>query len=236
VAQANVISASWRDALRSGRVPCSIPRAAAVAPPAWYRLSAMNSASQARSSSDAQRSALMAAAQGGDRTAYEKLLRDCVPFIQGLARRQGVPADRSDDVVQEVLLTIHRARATYDARRSFDAWLRVIVERRAIDVLRRSSRHGARELHAPLAYESHADETVDLGAGIERAEKARWIGAAVAELPTRQREAVQHLVLEEKSLDDAAASTGRSKGSLKVNLHRALNALRLKADRGEGHG
>lgn len=178
----------------------------------------------------------MAAAQGGDRAAYEKLLRDCVPFIQSLARRQGVPADRSDDVVQEVLLTIHRARATYDPRRSFDAWLRVIVERRAIDVLRRSLRHGAREVHAPLAYDSHADENVDLAAGIEREEKARWIGAAVAELPRRQREAVQHLMLDEKSLDDAAASTGRSKGSLKVNLHRALNALRLKVDRGDGNG
>jgi DNA-directed RNA polymerase specialized sigma24 family protein len=34
-------------------------------------------------------------------------------------------------------------------------------------------------------------------------------------------------------LSDAAGLTGRSKGSLKVNLHRALNALRLKIDRGD---
>ena len=43
-------------------------------------------------------------------------------------------------------------------------------------------------------------------------------------------------MLEEHSLDDAAALTGRSKGSLKVNLHRALKALRLKADRGADNG
>jgi RNA polymerase sigma factor (sigma-70 family) len=238
VEQAIVISALTHDALRLGRLPCSISRAAAMAPPAGQRLSAsaMKSVSQARSESDAKRSALMAVAQSGDRAAYEKLLRECVPFIQSLARRQGVTAGRIDDVVQEVLLTIHRARATYDSRRSFDAWLRVIVERRAIDVLRRSLRHGMRELHAPLAYESHADETVDPATGIERAQNVRWIGAAVAELPRRQREAVQQLMLEEKSLDAAAASTGRSKGSLKVNLHRALNALRLKVDRGDGDG
>ncbi len=54
----------------------------------------------------------MAAAQTGDRTAYETLLRDCVPFIASLAHRQGVPSDRTDDVVQEVLLTVHRARAS----------------------------------------------------------------------------------------------------------------------------
>jgi RNA polymerase sigma factor (sigma-70 family) len=179
---------------------------------------------------------MMAAAQRGDRVAYEKLLRDCVPFIAGVARRRGVPPDRSDDVVQETLLTIHRARATYDPQRSFDAWLRVIAERRAVDVLRQAHRHGAREVHAPLAYEGHADAGVNLAAGIERDEKAGWVQSAVAELPERQREAVRHLMLEEKSLDDAAVSTGRSKGSLKVNLHRALKALRLKIDGGTNDG
>ncbi len=192
----------------------------------------MMNAEQTRTEADARRSALMAAAQSGDRVAYETLLRDCVPFIVGLARRRGIPADRTDDVVQETLLTLHRARATYDPRRSFDAWLRVIVERRAIDHLRQLHRRG-REVYAPYAYESHADEAVDLSAGIERGEQARWIGAALAQLPRRQREAVHHLLLEERSLSDAAGLTGRSKGSLKVNLHRALNALRLKINRGD---
>ena len=175
----------------------------------------------------------MAAAQKGDGAAYQKLLRDCASLIASLARRRGVPPDRVDDVVQEVLLTIHRARATYDPRRSFEAWLRIIVERRAIDILRQMRRHGEREVHAPLAYESYADETIDHSVRIEHKDKAKQIGAALTELPQRQREAVQHLMVEERSLADAAVLTGRSKGSLKVSLHRALNALRLKADRGD---
>ena len=193
----------------------------------------MKRAERMRTQSDARRSALMAAAQTGDRVAYEKLLRDCASFIVSLARRQGVSPDRIDDVVQEVLLTIHRARATYDPRRSFEAWLRIIVERRAIDILRQMRRHGAREVHAPLAYESYADEAIDLSAGIEHRDKAKRIGAALTELPQRQRQAVQHLMIDERSLDDAATMTGRSKGSLKVSLHRALNALRLRVDRGD---
>ncbi len=44
---------------------------------------------------------------------------------------------------------------------------------------------------------------------------------------------MHHLMLNEKSLDDAAVLTGRSKGSLKVNLHRTLNALRFKMNRGD---
>ena len=78
-------------------------------------------------------SAWMAAAQAGDRSAYEALLRACTPFIKRVARHQGVHPDWIDDVVQETLLAIHGARRTYDPGRSFTAWLRTIAQRRAID-------------------------------------------------------------------------------------------------------
>ena len=175
---------------------------------------------------DMRRSAWMAAAQAGDGTAYQALLRDCLPIIKSVVRRSGVPADRVDDAVQDVLLTIHRARQTYDPSRSFTAWMTVISERRAIDLLRRVRRQGLREVHAPLAFESHADETADPARGIAHTDASGTVARAVERLPARQREAVQHLVLEERSLADAAAITRRSKVSLKVNLHRALKALR----------
>jgi len=41
------------------------------------------------------------------------------------------------------------------------------------------------------------------------------------------------LVIREQSLAEAAAATRRSKGALKVNLHRALKALRGKLERTE---
>ena len=175
---------------------------------------------------DRRRSALMAAAQAGDKAAYETLLRDSVPLIRAIARRQGVRADQVDDVVQEVLLTIHRARQTYDPSRSFNAWLRVIAERRAIDLLRQTGRRGARELYAPIAFENYPDEAADPARGLQHADDTGRVSQALSSLPPRQREAVQHLVLNEQSLAEASASTRRSKGSLKVNLHRALKALR----------
>ena len=177
---------------------------------------------------DARRAAWMAAAQAGDRAAYEALLRDCVGVIASVARRQGVAADRIDDVVQDTLLTVHRARQTYDPTRSFTAWIAVIAERRAVDLLRKTSRHASREIHAPLAYERHADESVVSVRTALGGEASRRLGEAVAGLPARQREAVQHLVLQERSLAETAAVTGRSTGSLKVNLHRALRSLRAR--------
>jgi len=189
-------------------------------------------AKQQPTADDQRRSALMAAAQAGDKTAYETLLRDVVPLIRAVARRQGVAPDQVDDVVQEVLLTIHRARQTYDPTRSFNAWLRVIAERRAIDLLRQSGRRGAREVHAPIAFENYADDGADPARGLHQEDDAGRVNAALASLPPRQREAVEHLVLNERSLAEASAETRRSKGSLKVNLHRALKALRGNVERG----
>ena len=216
-----------------GSFPCR-PAAVGVivAAPSWSRRPErrMDDVQAQDAGADRRRSALMAAAQAGDGVAYQALLRDCIPVIKSIARRRGVVADRIDDVVQDVLLTIHRARQTYDPSRSFTAWLSVIADRRAIDLLRRISRQDVREVHAPLAFEGHADHSADPAQGLAHADATATVARALASLPTRQREAVQHLVLEERSLVDAAALTKRTKGSLKVNLHRALKALRVRME------
>jgi len=177
---------------------------------------------------DLRRSTWMEAAQAGDGVAYQALLRDCIPVIRSVARSRGVALDYVDDVVQDVLLTIHRARQTYDPGRSFTAWLCVIADRRAIDLLRRIRRQDLREVYAPLALEGYVDQVADPARGLIQADTTKTFTRAIASLPARQREAVRHLVLEERSLADAATLTRRTTGSLKVNLHRALKALRGK--------
>jgi RNA polymerase sigma-70 factor (ECF subfamily) len=180
----------------------------------------------------------MAAAQGGDAPAYQALLRECVPVIAASARRQGIPPDRVDDVVQEVLITIHRARATYDPARPFLPWLRAIAQRRAIDGLRRHGRQAVREVYDPIAYEGHAEDTTEADDALDAQTRARTLRASIATLPPGQRQAVERLSLRGQTLEEAAAETGRSKVALKVNLHRAIKALRGKLggreDAGEG--
>jgi hypothetical protein len=74
-----------------------------------------------KSSSETERewSSDMAAAQAGDGTAYARLLRAVVPFLRMVIRRQHMPADQVDDIVQDTpccrsivsgTLTILRAR------------------------------------------------------------------------------------------------------------------------------
>lgn len=83
---------------------------------------------------------LMAAAQSGDSSAYARLLREILPYVRAIVRRHHSTPDRVEDVVQDVLLTIHRIRHTYDPSRPFTAWLGAITHRRSVDAIRRKVR------------------------------------------------------------------------------------------------
>nr|WP_147046032.1 sigma-70 family RNA polymerase sigma factor [Methylobacterium gnaphalii] len=182
-------------------------------------------------------SATMAAAQAGDAEAYRRLLRDCMPVIAAAARAKGARGDAVEDVVQETLLTMHRARASYDPARPFLPWLRAIAQRRTIDLLRCQSRR-PKEVDDPIAYEAHADDGLpEAGQGLMTREREARLAQAIATLPKGQRQAVEQLGLRENSLAEASVLTGRSTGALKVNLHRALKTLRaaLAQDRKDGH-
>jgi len=176
---------------------------------------------------DRQWSAWMRAAQAGDRAAYDALLRSCIPLIKHMARRHGIRSHSVDDVVQDTLLTLHRARYAYDPSRSFTGWLSTIARRRAIDGLRRIGRADAREIHAPLAYENHPDASGDSARATVELDQIARLGAALRELAAPQRQTVD-VVLRSRSFACAAAAVGRSPGSLRVSWHRALAVLRAR--------
>ena len=167
---------------------------------------------------------LMEAAQTGDAAAYRLLLADIVPFVRAIVRRYHASPDQVEDVVQDVLLTIHRIRHTYDPSRPFTNWLAAITNRRSIDALRRRVRADSVETFSPVAYETYADP--DANKQIANHEDAAVLSEAIAALPPGQRRAVELLRLRELSLAEAAAESGQSVGALKVSLHRAIRALR----------
>ena len=69
----------------------------------------------------------MIAAQNGDGAAYEKLLVDVIPMLRGIVRAKVWDHDSAEDVVQNILLSIHRARHTYRPERPFLPWLRAVA-------------------------------------------------------------------------------------------------------------
>ena len=169
----------------------------------------------------------MAAAQDGDKAAYARLLADVTPFVRVLVRRRCADPNRAEDVVQEVLLTLHRVRHTYDPARPFTPWLAAIAGRRSIDALRRRFRLAAHEAHDPYAYETFVD--VAANKELEAGDAAQVLAGLIATLPPGQREALELVKLKELSLLEASQISGQSVAALKVGVHRAIRALRLKA-------
>ncbi len=175
--------------------------------------------------------AWMLAAQSGDATAYEKLLRELVPQLRGFVQKRVFDAGAREDVVQNVLLSIHRARHTYRPERPFAPWLFAVARNAVTDYTRARGRRLAREI--PLELDESQEPSVppaEPGAD----DLSPELAGALERLPPAQREAVVMIQLEGLSVAEAAARAGVSESALKVRAHRGYRAMRAVLGTGFG--
>ncbi len=167
----------------------------------------------------------MVAAQAGDARAYRSLLGECAGVARRVIRRRHpfLPLADVEDLVQDVLLSVHAVRATYDPALPFIPWLVAIVRNRVADAARRHARHQAWQV-AVDDYPETADTAE--GAADEGFGDPEGLRQAVAALPDTQRTAIELTKLQELSLKEASAKSGLSESALKVASHRAVKALR----------
>ena len=170
---------------------------------------------------------LMARAQAGDAKAYRHLLSAIAPYLRALAARYHRAPQDVEDSVQDILLTVHAIRHTYDPARPFKPWLVAIGRRRIFDRLRGQTRIRARETFLEPEHETFAAPEANL---YEAEPDMRALREAVAQLPDAQRRAITMLKIEEKSLKEVSAATGMSIVALKVSTHRAVKNLRKLLD------
>jgi RNA polymerase sigma-70 factor (ECF subfamily) len=169
---------------------------------------------------------LMRAAQGGGTQAYVLLLKEITPRLRQIVRaqRRFLTAEDIEDIVQDVLLSLHAVRATYDPRRPFMPWLIAIVRHRLADAARRHTRRAAHEVQVENVPVTFSDDGANIANdGYRDPDELRH---AIRDLPPGQRDAIEMLKLREMSLKEAAAASGSSIGALKVSVHRAMAALR----------
>jgi RNA polymerase sigma-70 factor (ECF subfamily) len=165
----------------------------------------------------------MERAQSGDREAYRMLLESVLPDLRGFLRRRVRDADEVEDLLQDVLLTLHRARHTYDPARAFEPWLFAIARHAAVDRFRAS--RARRRFELPVA------DAAELGATSEdRGEVS--LETAFASLPDAQREALEMVKIEGLTMEEAAKRAGISSGALRVRIHRGYRALRKRLSGG----
>jgi len=144
--------------------------------------------------------ALMKRSQGGDHSAYDQLLRQSADRVRRTLRRRHPYLSQADaeDLVQDVLLSVHAVRSTYDVKRPFMPWLMTIARNRTADMARRYARRSAREVlveNYPETFDETETNYTDDTYGDPDA-----LRDALTRLPQGQRTAIELLKLREMSL------------------------------------
>jgi len=171
----------------------------------------------------------MAKAQDGDGAAYQSLLQAILPLVRAIVGKRISDPSRNEDVVQDVLMSVHKNRHTYDPKLSFTPWLSTIAQRRTVDALRKVYRQNARETLVDEYPETFlSDETNTLPEDDLVFALGNELDRALETLPAGQRTAVELLKLREMSLKEASEASGMSVAALKVAMHRALKSLRAE--------
>lgn len=162
--------------------------------------------------------------QSGDEAAYRHALSLIATRLRAyIRRRMAEQPDEVEDMVQEVLLSLHLHRGSYDGSVPVSAWVLAIARHRLIDEWRRRGRRPptlALDSDTPEAWEPLADD-----GGRASHEARRDLQQLLQTLPAAQRRAIELTQLAGFSGVEAAAATGASESAIKVQVHRGLKRL-----------
>jgi RNA polymerase sigma-70 factor (ECF subfamily) len=149
------------------------------------------------------------------------------PAAYRLAVRRVHDRDLAADVVQEVFLSLWRARHSFEPERgSIGGFLGTLVQRRAVELLRRRASWPATE----LLNEQHAETLRDESAGpdqlaCDQDQQARVL-AAIDRLPPAKRQALRLLCLHGYRAGDVASLLAIPRGTAKTRILTARSQLR----------
>lgn len=166
---------------------------------------------------------LAMAAQKGDAGAYRELLTELVPFLRRVLIKGLSRPDDADDIVQEILVSIHKALATYSPARPFFPWLMAIVNFRRTDYLRQ---HYSSRKNVTIPVESV--ELTDHVTNTAHAAEYKDVENALGAIPDRQREVFELVKLKGYSAKEVSEQTGMSVSAVKVSVHRTMAKLKEK--------
>lgn len=163
-----------------------------------------------------------------DRSALAALFGHFGPRIKAYLMRRGCDAGEAEEVVQEVMVTLWRRAETFDCRQAnASTWVFTIARNKRIDMVRRERRPEIDPDDPALV----PAENGSAERGVERAQEAARLRAAMASLPAEQRELLSLAFFEDKPHSTIAAESGLPLGTVKSRIRLAM--VRLRKELGE---
>lgn len=160
---------------------------------------------------------------------FQRHQRGLFRYFYHLSRDQAM----SEDLVQDVFVRLLRSSGTYRAGGSFQSWLYQVARSAFIDQARK------RKPEAPLVPETGSPvEPISPAAGPEQTvrveQEADLVRAALDRLPADKRELLVMTRYQELTYSEIAEITNAEVATVKVRIHRAVEALRREYRRLSG--
>ena len=156
-----------------------------------------------------------------DTDAFAELFAHFAPRVKSFLMKSGTSPDMAEECAQDVMATLWRKAAMFDpAKASVSTWIFTIARNRRIDILRKERRPEPEDL--PWGPEAEPDQSDALALQQE----TQKLGAALAELPEKQRMLIEKAYFGELSHSEIAEQTGLPLGTIKSRIRLALERLR----------
>ena len=156
-----------------------------------------------------------------DKAAFAALFRHFAPRIKAFLMKSGANAALAEECAQDVMATLWQKSHLFDpARASVATWVFTIARNRRIDALRKSRRPEPEDL--PWGPEAEPDQAE----AMEMQQETDRLGAALAQLPSKQRALIERAYYGDLTHSEIAAETGLPLGTIKSRIRLALERLR----------
>jgi len=140
--------------------------------------------------------------------------------------------ERSEDLVQEVFIRVHRHLARFDRSKKFSTWIYTIASNLAKNELRNRSRNplvlftsitqGWEDEERPLEFEDPSSRPDDL---FQKRHVKEMVEESVAKLPQHHKEVFVLREIEGRSYEEIAEITHCNLGTVKSRLNRARSSF-----------
>lgn len=178
------------------------------------------------------------AAKGGDREAFEFLVRRHKGGIYRFVRRYVGQGDDAYDILQNCFVSAWTGLARYDPERPFLSWLRVIALNKCRDFARRQKVRNL--ILKAFAAETRGGEPTTPGADIDaqdgESERLSRLDKAISRLSAFYKEPLLLTTVSGLTHIEAAQELGTTPKAIEMRLYRARKKILsdLGSDSGEG--
>lgn len=155
----------------------------------------------------------------GDSLSYNNFLQESAKILRYFVAKR-IAKNDVEDVVQEILISIHKARHTYDGKRPIMPWIFAIARFRIIDYLRKIySEIRFEEVDFTELCEILPDVTI-------QPQNSEYINKLLQNVAPREKNILTMIHVEGYSIKEVAEKLNMSESAVKVAAHRTIKKIR----------